>query len=124
MILSGSIKLKGPGLKRQELLIDTPDGNELEVLTTKVEKGKEDADFSLTVDMIEDDISIVHEANDTRNFEAFDGFYIYMITSEKKQIGININYAQARMLKEMLENYINARNLIQKLYEPITVKAG
>ena len=43
MILHGTIELKGPGLKRQELSIDLDDDGleKLEVLTTKVDKGKE-----------------------------------------------------------------------------------
>ena len=105
MILDGTIELKKSGSK-----IETD--------------GEEDAEFYLTIDMREDDISIGHEASESKSYDPDYGFYIYLQSSEKKQLGININYQQAQALRDLLENYINARNLVYKLYEPIAVKAA
>ena len=125
MKLSGSIELKGPGLKRQELWVDTEDGNGMEILTTRTDKKEEAVDFSLSVEMQDkDEISISSEVADLKTFENNDCFYFGMRASERGNISIGLNYTQARAFKELLENQINAHDLVEKLLTPIVAKAA
>lgn len=114
MILGGSIKAKGPELRKSETLFEK---KHMEFfLKTEEAKNPEIENFSVWARICDEDVIIEHEGMDQDIL--LDSFFVEIKDEKDNSVSLTLSVKQVTALKQIFEHYLEAYYAIQALKQP------